>query len=55
MGSAFTTASAKYAHPDDLAIMHGDGDWQAVKGALIKGMVMVDEYLQTWKLMLSTA
>ena len=38
----------------DLAIMHADGDWQAVEGALSKDMATVGEYLQTWKLKLST-
>jgi len=31
-----TTVSRKYAYADDLAIMHADGDWQAVEGALSK-------------------
>ena len=34
--------------------MHADGDWQAVEGALSKDMATLDEYLQTWKLKLST-
>jgi len=34
--------------------MHGDGDWQAVEGVLCKYMATVNEYLQTWKLKLST-
>ena len=34
--------------------MHADGDWQAVEGALSKDMATVGEYLQTWKLKLST-
>jgi len=29
-----TTISRKYAYADDLAIMHADGDWQAVEGVL---------------------
>ena len=33
-----TTASRKYAHADDLAIMHADGDWQSVEEVLSKGM-----------------
>jgi len=49
-----TTVSRKYAYVDDLAIMHADGDWQAVDGALTKGMAMLGECLQTWKLKLST-
>jgi len=32
-----TTVSRKYAYVDDLATMHADGDWLAVKGVLIKG------------------
>jgi len=31
-----------------------DGDCQAVEGALTKDMATVGEYLQTWKLKLST-
>ena len=34
--------------------MHADGDWQAVEGMLTKDMATVGEYLQTWKLKLST-
>ena len=34
--------------------MHADGDWQAVKGMLSKDMATVVEYLQTWKVKLST-
>jgi len=30
-----TTVSRKYAYADDLAIMHADGDWQAVEGLLL--------------------
>ena len=50
-----TTISGKYAYADDLAIMHADGDRQAVEGALSKDMATIGEYLQTWKLKLSTA
>jgi len=49
-----TTISRKYAYADDLAIMHTDGDWQAVEGVLIKDMATLGEDLQTWKLKLST-
>ena len=49
-----TTISRKYAYADDLAIMHADGDWQAVEGVLMKDMATVGGYLQTWKLKLST-
>ena len=49
-----TTVSRKYAYVDDRAIMHADGDWQAVEGVLTKDMATVGEYLQTWKLKLST-
>jgi len=49
-----TTISRKYAYSDDLAIMHADGDWQSVEGALNKDMATLGEYLQTWKLKLST-
>jgi len=48
-----TTISRKYAYADNLAIMHADGDWQAVEGTLSKDMANVGEYLQTWKLKLS--
>jgi len=37
-----------HAYADDLAIMHVDGDWQAVEGVLSKDMTMLGEYLQTW-------
>ena len=50
-----TTVSRKYAYADDLAIMHADGDWQAVEGVLSKDMAMLGEYLQTWRLKLSTS
>jgi len=43
-----TTVSRKYAYDDDLAIMHADGDWQAVEGALSKDMATLGEYLQSW-------
>jgi len=39
---------------DDLAIVHADEDWRAVEGLLTKDMTTVGEYLQTWKLKLST-
>jgi len=42
-----TTISRKYAYADDPAIMHADGDWQAVEGAQSKDMAMLGEYLQT--------
>ena len=34
--------------------MHADGDWQAVEEMLSKDMATISEYLQTWKLKLST-
>jgi len=43
-----------WTYADDLAIMHADGDWLAVEGALSKDMVTLGEYIQTWKLKLST-
>jgi len=46
--------SKKYAYADDLAIMHTDEDCQAVEGVLTKDMATVGEYLQTWKVKLST-
>ena len=48
------TISRKYAYADVLAIMHVDGDWLAVEEALSKNMTTLGEYLQTWKLKLST-
>jgi len=48
------TVSRKYAYADDLAIIDANGDWQAVEGVLIKDMATVGEYLQAWKLKLST-
>ena len=49
-----TTVSRKYTYTDDLAIMHADGDWQAVVMLQSKDMATVSEYRQTWKLKLST-
>ena len=49
-----TPVSRKCAYADDLAIMHADGDWQSVEGVLTTDMATVGEYLQTWKLNLST-
>jgi len=43
-----------YAYADDPAIMHADGDWQVVEVVLTKDMAMLGEYLQTWKVKLST-
>jgi len=40
-----TTVSKKYAYADDLAIMHADGDWQAVERVLTKDMATVGEYV----------
>jgi len=48
------TLSRKYAHADDLAIMHAYGGWQTVEGVLSKDMATIGKYLQTWKLKLST-
>jgi len=49
-----TTTSRKYTDAVDLAIMHAEGAWQRVEGVLSKDMATVGEYLQTWKLKLST-
>jgi len=49
-----TTVSRMYAYADDPAIMHADGDWQVVEVVLTKDMAMLGEYLQTWKVKLST-
>jgi len=38
-----TTISRTYAYADDLAIMHADGVWQAVEGALSKDMATLGE------------
>jgi len=48
------TVSRKYVLAGDLAIMHADGDWQAMEGVLSKDMATVNEYLQTWKPKLRT-
>jgi len=48
-----TIVSRKFAYADGLAIMHADGDWQAVEGVLSKDMATIGEYLQTWKLRLN--
>ena len=37
------TISRKYAYADDLTIMHADGDWLAVEGALCKDMATLGE------------
>jgi len=37
-----TIVSRKYAYADDVAIMHADGDWQAVEGVLSKDVATVD-------------
>ena len=50
-----TAASRKYAYADDTAIMHADGDWQAVAGLLSKDMATVDEHVQTRKFKIRTA
>jgi len=34
--------------------MYADGDWQAVEGVFSKDLATVDEFLQTWKITLST-
>jgi len=34
--------------------MHADGDWQAMEAMRSKDMATIAEYLQTWKLKLST-
>jgi len=47
-----TAVSRTYACADDLAIMHADGDCQAVEGVLTRDKATVGEYLQTWKLKL---
>jgi len=42
-----TTISRKYAYADDLAIMHADGGWQELEGALSKDIAILSEYLHT--------
>jgi len=37
------TISRKYAYADDLAIMHADGDWQAVEGVLSNDMATLGD------------
>jgi len=46
--------SRKLACANDLAIMHADGDWQAVEGVLSKNKTTMSKYIHTWKLELST-
>jgi len=48
------TISRKYAYADNLPTMYADGDWQAVEGVFSKDLATVDEFLQTWKITLST-
>jgi len=49
------SVSRKHAYADDLAVMHAaDLDRQAVEVVLSKDKATVSEYLQTWKLKLST-
>ena len=56
LGPASHAVSKKYAYADDLTIMHTDGNWQAVEGVrvLSKDKATLGEYLQIWKLKLST-
>ena len=49
-----TNVSRKYAYADDPAVMHADGDWLAVERVLSKDMATLGEYIQSWKLKLST-
>ena len=55
MSDLQTTVSRRYAYDDDLAIMQVNGDCQTVERVLSKDMAAIAEYLQTWKLKLSTA
>ena len=41
-----TCVSIMYAHANDLAIMHADGEWQAV---LSNDMLTIGNGLKTWK------
>jgi len=38
----FVEQPIKYAYADGLAIMHADGDWQALEGVLSKDMATID-------------
>jgi len=49
-----TIVTRKYRCAEDVAIMHADGYWLAVEEVLSNDMVTAGEYLQTWKLKLST-
>ena len=49
-----TTISRNYAYADTLAIMHADGDWQAVERVLSKDMATIGGYLHNWTFKLST-
>jgi len=48
------TDSRKFSYADDLAVMHADGDRQAMEGVLSKDLATIGKYLQSWKLKLST-
>ena len=48
-----TSVSQKYAHADDLTIMHSARDWQAIIGVLSQDLVTLAAYFQTWWLKLS--
>ena len=46
-------ASRKYAHADDLALLHTSSDWKNLEVTLSQDMTAITEYLQTWRLKLS--
>ena len=45
--------SRKFAHADDLALLHSSGNWKDLDGTLNQDMSTLSAYLQTWRLKLS--
>ena len=42
-----STISQRYAHADDLALMHTSKDWKTLQGTLSQDMTTLSPYLQT--------
>ena len=45
--------SRKFAHANDLALLHSSGNWKDLEGTLSQDMSALSAYLQTWRLKLS--
>ena len=45
--------SRKFAHVDDLALLHSSGNWKDLEKPLSQDMSTLSAYLQTWRLKLS--